>query len=157
MSQFTEQLKELLKKDIVDLEALKSLLDKEKRTLTTRDTSEIKRLSEFKSATVQQLESRAKLKAKLIAASGLGIRPGEVEKKLSTLDDSELMTLWRDSRKKLNLCKDGNLVNGNIISRSIQRTNKLMMIVRGQNKTQNLYGQQGKEQNYSGTHRIGKA
>jgi len=157
MSEFTVQLKALLKQDIVDLDALKSLLEQEKRTLTTRNTTQIKKIAEHKSMTVQQLESRAKLKAKLIAASGLGMRPGEVEKTLSTLNDAELMTLWHESRNKLTNCKDSNLVNGNVISRSIQRTNKLMMIVRGQNKSQNLYGQQGKEQNYAGSHRIGKA
>jgi len=31
------------------------------------------------------------------------------------------------------------------------------MIVRGQNNSQNLYGQQGKEHNYTGSQRIGQA
>ena len=109
------------------------------------------------STTVQQLESRAKVKARLIAKSGLGIKPGEVETKLHTLNDADLVNLWQTSRDKMQQCKDTNLINGNIISRSLQRTNKLMMIIRGQNKAQNLYGQQGKEQNYGSSHRIGQA
>lgn len=157
MSEFTNQLKTLLRQDIVDLESLKNLLEQEKNTLTTRNTDLINTLSNNKSLTVQQLESRAKLKATLIAKSGLGIKPGKVEEQLHCLDDSELVTLWQASREKMQQCKNINLVNGNIISRSLQRTNKLMMIIRGQNKSQNLYGQQGKEQSYGASHRIGKA
>jgi flagellar biosynthesis/type III secretory pathway chaperone len=157
MSQFTDQLKVLLKQDIVDLDELKKLLDQEKITLTTRNTDRIKAIAENKSQKVQQLESRAKIKAKLIANSGLGIKPGEVEQQISSLEDQELTSLWQDSRMKMDLCKDSNLVNGTIISRSMQRTTKLMSIIRGQNNRPQLYGQQGKEQNYSGSHRIGKA
>jgi len=157
MSQFTEQLKNLLKQDIVDLNTLSKLLKTEKDILKTRNSTQIETIAKSKAQAVQSLESRAKMKAKLIAKSGLGIRPGEVEKTLSTLNDNELITLWQSSRQKLSLCKDENYINGSIITRSLQRTNKLMMIVRGQNNSQNLYGQQGKEHNYTGSQRIGQA
>jgi len=154
---FKQQLKVLLKKEIIDLEALASLLYEEKETLKTRNSKQIELIAQNKSLQVEQLESRAKIKAKLMAESGLDIKPGEVEQKLNTLHDEELMGLWQSSRSKLNECKENNLVNGNILTHSLQRTNKLMMIVRGQNKSQKLYGQQGKEQSYAGSHRIGKA
>jgi flagellar biosynthesis/type III secretory pathway chaperone len=157
MSQFTEELKDLLKQDIIDLTSLKSLLEQEKITLTTRNTQKISQLSEHKSKTVAQLESRAKLKAKLMTNSGLGIRPGLVEEKLSTLNDQELMSLWQTSRDQLNECQQQNTVNGSIISQSRQRVTKLMTIIRGQNKAPNLYGQQGKAQTFNSSHRIGKA
>ena len=157
MNQFIEELKKLLKQDIVDLIALNSLLEQEKITLTTRNTQKINKLAEHKSQTVSQLESRAKLKAKLIANSGLGIRPGQVEKKLSELHDEELMSLWKDSRSKLSDCQQQNTVNGNIISQSCQRVTKLMGIIRGQGKSPNLYGQQGKSHSFNSSHRIGKA
>lgn len=157
MNQFTEELKKLLKQDIVDLTSLKSLLDQEKITLTTRDTQKIDKLAQHKSHTVAQLESRAKLKAKLMSSSGLGIRPGQVEEKLSSLNDQELMELWQSSRDQLAECQEQNSVNGSIISQSRQRVTKLMTIIRGQNKTPNIYGQQGKTQSFNSTHRIGKA
>jgi len=157
MPQFIEQLKNLLKQDIVELDNLSKLLETEKETLKTRNSTQIEAIAKSKSQTVQNLESRAKLKAKLIAKSGLGIRPGEVESKLATLNDNELIKLWQSSRKKLTHCKDLNYINGNIITRTLQRTNKLMMIVRGQNNSQNLYGQKGKEHNYASSHRIGQA
>lgn len=157
MNQFTEELKNLLKQDIIDLNALKSLLEQEKITLTTRNTQKINQLAEHKSQTVAQLESRAKLKAKLMASSGLGIRPGQVEEKLTTLNDQELMTLWKESRDQLNDCQQQNAVNGSIITQSRQRVTKLMTIIRGQNKAPNLYGQQGKTQSFNSSHRIGKA
>lgn len=157
MNQFTEELKNLLKQDIIDLGTLKSLLEQEKITLTTRNTQKINQLAEHKSHTVAQLESRAKLKAKLMASSGLGIRPGQVEEKLSTLNDQELMSLWNNSRDQLNKCQQQNAVNGSIITQSRQRVSKLMTIIRGQNKAPNLYGQQGKTQSFNSSHRIGKA
>ncbi|MFT6030809.1 MAG: flagellar biosynthesis/type III secretory pathway chaperone [Oleiphilaceae bacterium] len=157
MNQFTEELKDLLKQDIIDLTSLKSLLEQEKITLTTRNTQKISQLAEHKSKTVAQLESRAKLKAKLMSNSGLGIRPGQVEEKLATLNDPELMSLWQTSRDQLNECQQQNTVNGSIISQSRQRVTKLMTIIRGQNKAPNLYGQQGKAQTFNSSHRIGKA
>ena len=157
MNQFTEELKKLLKQDVVDLITLKSLLEQEKITLTTRDTQKINRLAEHKSQTVSLLETRAKQKAKLMANSGLGIRPGQVEEKLSELNDRELMSLWQESRDKLNDCQQQNSINGSIISQSRQRVSKLMTIIRGQNKAPNLYGQQGKTETFNNSHRIGKA
>lgn len=157
MNHFTDELKDLLKQDIIDLSSLKSLLEQEKITLTTRNTQKINQLAEHKSKTVAKLETRAKLKAKLMSGSGLGIRPGQVEEKLSTLNDQELMTLWQTSRDQLTECQEQNAVNGSIISQSRQRVTKLMTIIRGQNKTPNLYGQQGKTQSFSSSHSIGKA
>jgi flagellar biosynthesis/type III secretory pathway chaperone len=157
MNQFTEELKHLLKQDIVDLESLGSLLEQEKITLTTRNTDKINQLAKVKSQTINQLEQRAKMKARLLAQSGLEVRPGQVESKLLTLNDTELMSLWQDSRSKLASCQQLNAVNGSIIAQSRQRVNKLMMIIRGQNKTQHLYGQQGKAQVYNSSQRIGEA
>lgn len=157
MNQFTEELKKLLKQDIVDLTALNTLLEQEKITLTTRDTKKIDKLSEYKSQKVAMLESRAKLKATLFAKSGMGIRPGQVENKLSELNDPELMSLWHDSKEQLSACQQKNTVNGSIITQSRQRVTKLMSIIRGQNKAPNLYGQQGKAHAFNSSHRIGKA
>lgn len=157
MSQFIEQLKHLLKQDISELSNLYKLLETEKETLKTRDSQTIKSIADSKQLIIHSLESRAKLKAKLIAKSGLGIRPGEVETSLKTLKDPELIALWQESRNKLSQCKDKNHVNGSIITRTLSRTNKLMSIVRGQNNSQKLYGQQGKESSYSGSQIIGQA
>jgi len=157
MSQFIDQLKSFLKQDISDLNNLISVLEREKETLKTRDSASIEAIAKNKSTFVQALEARAKLKAKSFASSGLGIRPGQVEKTLTTLGDTELMGLWKTSQQKLAFCKDRNLVNGNVIARSLQRTNRLMTIVRGQHNAPNLYGQKGKAQSYTGSHRLGKA
>jgi len=157
MSQFIEQLKQLLKQDTVELNNLNKLLETEKETLKTRNSQKIQAIANSKQQIIQSLETRAKLKAKLIAKSGLGIRPGEVETTLKTLNDEELINLWQSSREKLSACKDKNHINGSIITRTLSRTNKLMSIVRGQNNSQKLYGQQGKERSYSGSQIIGQA
>lgn len=157
MSPFIKQLKHLLCQDISELKTLDTLLDSEKEILKSRNSQKIQAIANSKQQVIQNLETRAKSKAKLIAQSGLGIRPGEVETTLKTLGDPELITLWKDSRDKLSRCKDKNHINGSIISRTLSRTNKLMSIVRGQNNSQKLYGQQGKENRYSGSQIIGQA
>ena len=157
MSQFTEQLKHLLKQDISELNNLNRTLDAEKETLKSRNSNQIQAIANSKQQIIQSLESRAKLKAKLIAKSDLGIRPGEVENTLKTLNDDELITLWQASREMLSTCKDKNHINGSIITRTLTRTNKLMSIIRGQNSSQKLYGQKGKESSYSGRQIIGQA
>ncbi len=154
---FSVKLKNLLLQDLKDLETLKNLLEGEQEAITKRDTTTIQRVTQDKASIVATLESRTKVKAKLIASSGLGIKPGQVEIGLKRLNDSELMTLWRKTKDYSNDCQHLNAVNGNVIARSLQRTNKLMQIIRGQTQTNHLYGQQGKEQSYGGTHRIGQA
>jgi len=152
-----EQLKSLLKQDLNDLDRLNQLLAEEKASLKTRDSVKIEQSSLIKSELIKQIDARAKLKAKTIANSGLGIKPGHVGEALKSLGDPGLSALWDESLEKLTLCKDENLVNGTIISHSIQRTSKLMTIIRGQSAAPNLYGQQGKSQSYSGSQMIGKA
>lgn len=157
MSHFVPELKSALKQDITDLNSLLALLAKEKDLLSTRKSKEIEEISSHKSSLIKAIESRAKTKAKLFAKSGLGIRPGHVEETLFTIDDKELKALWTESRDKLSLCKEKNLVNGAIINRSLSRTNRLMDILRGKSQKPNLYGQKGREQSMGGGQRIGKA
>lgn len=157
MSQFIVELKSALKEDILDLDSLARLLDQEKALLKTRKSDQIKLISEHKSGLIKKIEMRGKTKAKLFAKSGLGIRPGQVETALLSLKDDELSKLWTESRNKLTSCKEQNLVNGAIINQSLNRTSRLMNILRGKNKAPNLYGQRGKEQSYAGSQRIGKA
>lgn len=157
MSNPIHQLKDLLTLDQHDLEALESTLDQEKAALKVRDAAKLDQLSKHKSELISQIETRAKHKAKLLASSGLGIKPGQVELALEKLGDADLLTRWKNSIEKLAQCKDKNLVNGTIISHSLQRTAKIMGIIRGQNSAPKLYGQKGKAQAMSGSHVLGKA
>ncbi|TNC79896.1 MAG: hypothetical protein C9356_16550 [Oleiphilus sp.] len=153
-----ENLKLLLKQDIRDLEALTSTLSAEKTALKSRDSKAIQQVTQNKSSLVQQIETRAKQKAKLLASCGLGIKPGAVTKTLESYGDEELTGLWKESVQALKQCKDQNTVNGSIISQTLQRTAKLMSIIRGQGTKPDLYGQQGKTQSVSnGQHILGKA
>jgi len=157
MSDFSNRLKSTLKQDQTDLNQLLSLLEEETQLLKTRESKSIEALATQKAKLVAQIEQRAKLKAKLFAQSGLGIRPGQVEPAIKKLNDEELTKLWMETREQLNLCKEKNLVNGAIISRSKQRVSRLMDIIRGKSTTQNLYGQKGKQQSFSSQQSIAKA
>ena len=157
-SQFNStELKHLLEQDIKDLDSLEQVLTSEKIALQERDTPEIESTSKNKASLIQQIEARAKQKAKLLATSGLKIKPGQVTPALVSLGDTQLLNLWKESVVKLKQCKEHNEINGTIISHSLSRTSKLMSIVRGQSNKPNLYGQQGKTQSYSNTQVLGKA
>ena len=158
MSNATENLKHLLRQDLKDLEALSQILNEEKDLLGTRNSDAIQLITKNKSALVQQIEGRAKQKAKLLASSGLGIKPGAVTQTLERLGDTELSELWKQSLEALKSCKDQNSVNGSIVSHTLQRTAKLMSIIRGQGNQTNLYGQKGKAKSMQGgNHILGKA
>lgn len=157
MSAFSKQLSSLLQEDLTNISQLEAILQQEREAITRRDTKNINRITQQKKELIQQLDGRAKSKATLLAKSGLGIRPGHVEESLRKLGDAELMTLWQESRSALENCKEKNMTNGLLISRSLQRTNKLMTIIRGQAKAPSLYGQRGKETSYSGSQHLGKA
>ncbi len=157
MSPFVQQLTTLLQADQADISRLEKLLTEERSALSSRDTVSINRTTEDKKNLIQAIDQRAKQKAQLLAQSGLGIRPGQVEEGLKKLNDAALITLWQETRSALERCKENNLNNGLLISRFLQRTNKLMSIIRGQGKSPSLYGQQGKETAYSGRQHLGKA
>lgn len=157
MSDVKAQLKQLLRQDLTNLNALQSLLGQEQNLLKTRDSEDIKRISENKASLVKQIETHAKEKARLLASSGWGVKPGQVGETLKKLGDEELYDLWQETVSALQSCKDKNTVNGTIISHTLQRTAKLMNIIRGQNKAPNLYGQKGKTSQISGSHILGKA
>ncbi len=157
MSQFISELKATLHQDISNLDTLSELLNEEKAQLRVRNSKAIDAISKRKTELVKQIEVSAKHKAKLFSASGLGIRPGQVTGAIHALGDEELSSLWRTSREKLESCKEMNHINGTVISRSLQRTQKLMSIIRGQGKSPNLYGQSGKEQRFGSGQQLGKA
>lgn len=157
MSAFSENLYSLLKTDLADIEQLQKALASERTAISSRSVTDIKRITEQKQLLLQSLDQRAKQKAQLIAQSGLGIRPGQVEASISKLNDEKLIALWRKTRSALEACKEKNKTNGLMISRSLQRTNKLMSIIRGQAKAPKLYGHQGKETNFSSQQHLGKA
>lgn len=158
MSDVIDNLKHLLKQDIQDLDTLQQILSAEKTALKSRDSDKIQHITQNKSSLVQQIETRAKQKAKLLASSGLGVKPGKVTETLESFGDRELTELWKQSVQELKTCKDKNAVNGSVISHTLQRTAKLMSIIRGQGNKPDLYGQKGKTSSMSGgRHILGKA
>lgn len=157
MNPITQQLNDLLELDIRDLKALQVTLDQEKEALKTRITEEIHRASKTKESLIKTIETRAKQKAKLLATSGLGIKPGHVLQALKQLGDQNLITRWEKCTALMNDCKAQNEVNGKLISSSLSRTSKLMNIIRGQSNTPKLYGQQGHTQAVSNRQVLGKA
>jgi flagella synthesis protein FlgN len=152
-----KQLKQLLEKDLLDLEQLEKTLTEESKALSERKSDAISAYAELKSNLVDQIRQRAKAKARLLATSGAEIHPGEVRKGIEQFNDPELCELWDTSLERLKQCKEQNLVNGLVIQRSKQRTEKLMDLVRGKPQKQNLYGAQGSSQSISGSNRIAEA
>ena len=156
-AKFTEQLTTLLQQDLNDLELLKKTLAKEKEALKSRDHTEISDLTKAKTSLVLKIESRSKAKFKLLKAVGIDPIKEDASKKLAKLEDKNLLILWSAVKQLTQECKDSNQVNGTVIQRSLQRTNHIMNIMRGQNQKKGLYGAKGTQDNLGGSHRIAKA
>lgn len=152
-----KQLKQLLEKDLADLQQLDQTLQEESKALSERDAQNISAFAELKSNLVDQIRQRAKAKARLLATSGAEIHPGQVRQGIDQFNDPDLCRLWDESLDRLQHCKEQNLVNGLVIQRSKQRTEHLMDLVRGKPKKQNLYGQRGSSESLTSSNRIAEA
>jgi len=151
------ELKALLRQDLADLDLLNTRLTEETEALKQRDAGSIKSLASAKSQLVNTIETRAKAKAKILGHPEIGVRPGQVSAGVAQLLDTELTELWQTSLENLENCQSINKVNGLVITRSLQRTQKIINIVRGQSTAPKLYGNQGNEVAYSGSQGIAKA
>ena len=152
-----KQLKQLIDKDLSDLDQLHTTLLNEAQALKDRNSTEIEVIAKTKGTLVKNIEDRARAKVKLITASGAPIEAGKVKMVIDARGDAELSTLWSQSLNQLEQCKELNQVNGLVIERSRSRNQKIMDMVRGKHQKPKLYGEKGGESTYSGTNRIAKA
>ncbi len=157
MEKFIELLSKLLHQDLAELDTLSRLLDDEKDAVRRRDVAQLQQLADAKQKLIGNLEQRAKNKATLLAKSPLKVRPGEVRDKLASLNNAELLKLWDEAYKSMAHCKQRNLLNGKIISLSLQRTHRLMDLLRGQGNQVTTYGNKGNSQHASGSTTIARA
>jgi flagella synthesis protein FlgN len=157
VEKFIDLLSRLLQQDLHELEILSRLLEQEKQALRNRDANEIQSLGQSKQELVLSLERRSRQKAQLLAKSPLRIRPGQVREKLVTLNNENLLQLWDRTQSAMSHCKERNLLNGKIISLSLQRTHRLMDLLRGQHSQPAIYGSQGKTHSSGGRSSLGKA
>jgi len=133
------------------------VLSNEANAFVDSNSDCIKTLLNQKTDLLTSIEQRAKIKARLMAESGLGIRPGKVEKLLLTIPDPELHSLWQSVNTQLLLCKEKNKVNEKIVSHSLKRVNQMMSILRGQQNTPSLYASSGRKKSLAAGQYIGEA
>lgn len=150
-------LKQLLNLDLVDLKQLEKTLEIERKVLASNQAALIQKASQEKQRILTSIKARAKEKTRLIIQSGLPVKAGHITEAIDSVNDKELSLLWKAVSEKLERCKEQNLVNGKIVSISLQRTTKAMSIVRGQHNKPNLYGSKGSQQSLNTSSMIGKA
>ncbi len=154
---FSSKLKVLLEQDLINLKQLTEVLEAESLAFSQSDNAALQPILASKNGLLSSIEQRAKLKARLMAESGLGIRPGQVQNILLSIPDAKLHALWDEVNLHLHHCKERNEVNGKIVAHSLSRVNKMMSILRGQQNAPSLYASSGSRTSLNTSRSIAQA
>jgi flagella synthesis protein FlgN len=137
-------LRRLMQQEIDASERLGSALAAEREALGRRDPAALEAAIAGKLAATRELQQRLEAHEGFLAARGLPPgRPG-TERFLSLLPaDGEERRLWRRLQELARECRDGNEVNGNLVSLSRVRTQRALEILRGPADAARTYGRLG--------------
>lgn len=144
-------LKDLLSRDVQQLEELESILRKEKTCLSSSDLSQLQALTAQKQQLLDQLRERARQKIRVLVAIGYQPDKGTPSRYIQSTGQTELYELWRQADRQMQECKTQNQNNGRVISHLQKRLSRLTSIFRGAAGQQKLYGAKGECTEVSGT------
>ncbi|TVP58071.1 MAG: flagellar protein FlgN [Halomonadaceae bacterium] len=148
MTQVLEQLTTLLRNDLENLKALNHTLGQEHRALESNNADSLTALSSEKEQLLAALRQRARQKVRLLVE--LGFRPDLGSPSAFLVKQAvspELLGLWQKAQTGLEICQRQNSVNGRIISHMQRRLARMADILRGNDRSQRLYGSAGETRN----------
>lgn len=145
------ELKDLLSRDVQQLDELKSILGQEKACLSSSDLSQLQELTPLKNQILDQLRDRARQKIRVLVALGYQPDKGAPSRYIQSTGQTELCELWKQADRQMQECKTLNQNNGRIISHLQKRLSRLTSIFRGAAGQQKLYGAKGECTTVSGT------
>jgi len=150
-------LKDLLSRDVQQLEELESILRKEKTCLSSSDISQLQALTAQKQQLLDQLRERARQKIRVLVAIGYQPDKGTPSRYIQSTGQTELYELWKQADRQMQECKTQNQNNGRVISHLQKRLSRLTSIFRGAAGQQKLYGAKGECTEVSGTNILASA
>lgn len=150
-------LKDLLSRDVQQLEQLTNILRKEKSCLSSSDLSKLQELTAEKNQLLDQLRERARQKIRVLVAIGYQPDKGTPSRFIQSTGQAELYELWKRADQQMQECKTLNQNNGRVISHLQKRLSRLTSIFRGAAGQQKLYGAKGECTTVSGTNILASA
>lgn len=157
MASLIDSLIPLLEQDATQLTSLEQILKDERTALETRDNSALQAAVDRKAQTVQQIQHNAQVKSRLFAQHGLPVSPQHIKAALARLNRDDVVRLWDQVKAQLEHCQSLNEINGRIVFRSQRSIGRLMDILRGQDRQQKLYGQNGRDNSLGSTNLLANA
>jgi len=157
MAALIDSLIPLLQRDAAQLSSLEQILKEERAALESRDNPALQAAVERKAQTVQLIQNNAQEKSRLFAQHGLPVSPQHIKAALAQLKREDVLELWEQVKAQLEHCQSLNEINGRIVSRSQQSVARLMDILRGQDRQQKLYGQNGRDNSMGSTNLLANA
>lgn len=123
------------------LMSLNSMLDREKLAISKRDTEQLTSVVSTKITLLQSIETSSKSLSQLMVKHGyhdtqLGLNKGALA--------FELGDIWTAFCEKMEVCNEKNIINGRAIDLSRQSTDRIIGMLRGNDKP--VYGRAGKMQ-----------
>lgn len=140
-----DELKNLLRLDVQQLEVLADVLQKEKNCLTNPDSRVLESLTQEKNKLLGGIRERAKQKIHALVAMGYQQNSGDPSRFIRSAGLDDLYALWQEADTKLRECHALNENNGRIISHLQKRLVRLADIFRGASGQQKLYGASGQQ------------
>lgn len=148
MNKALEQLDTLLRSDLQSLQELNRVLAREHQALEKNSAESLNELSETKNQLLEALRQRARQKVRLLVEMGFRPDQGASSEFLSGKDvDPAIQNLWQKAQTGLEICQRQNAVNGRIISHMQRRLSRMADILRGNDRSQRLYGSAGETHN----------
>ncbi|QRN03651.1 flagellar protein FlgN [Legionella sp. MW5194] len=139
MTKVQMDLSALLEQEITHLDALISLLLREKDILVNRKFDELEEISNQKQALCAQLEESARQRIQVIGAqanaSDYKTALGIYLKQLSQNEASTIESLNKTLADKLTLCREYNTINGQVITTNIITRQEMIGALTGQSMT----------------------
>ncbi len=134
----------LLRQEIDCAERLAAAIDEERRTFGARDPAALERLTARKRELLQEMEQRVASHEGFLAARRLPPGRQGTESFMQALPpDAEEHGLWRQLRQLAERCRDGNAVNGRIVTMNRVRVQRALELLRGGADSGRTYGREG--------------
>lgn len=158
--ELTHQFFALVRQGILLFETLQQQLDAEKSAIESRDLDQLTALTELKQTQLLQIEQN--ISERNDTLTQMGITPSEtgVETLLDRLADKPAALLrveWQKLTDALQVVREANLRNEQIVNRSKRNLDQLITLLQGQSGKGVIYDNRGEKGNYSPQSRIGKA
>ena len=143
-----EELETLLGSDLQSLQQLNRALAREHQALEHNSADDLSALSEEKNRLLETLRQSARRKVHLLVEMGFRPNQGVPSQFLRENGASDaLLGLWQKAQTGLEICQRKNAVNGRIINHMQRRLSRMADILRGNDRSQRLYGSAGETQN----------